>query len=101
MMDSKDREDGFHCTGGTQKVPDGAFGAAHIDLKRFLLATFSKQQSFDCIILCSISETSRCCMGVDVVDLAWLQLSMLQRLSHSKVGACTIFLGSCHVICIG
>lgn len=100
MVARKYGEDGFDCTGCTQEMAHGAFGARHVDLGSVSSAFFAEQQPLDRSILRGVAELGRCGMGIDIVNLARFEMSVLQGLSHRQVRARTVFLRRSHMECI-
>jgi hypothetical protein len=55
-MHGQNRKDGFYTTRCAKQVPDGSFGAADIDFRRFAFPAFSKKKVFDRPILGCVAK---------------------------------------------
>jgi hypothetical protein len=100
-MNRQDREYGFYRSSSTEKMSNGSFSAADVDIRSSAFAMFPEQEVLDSSILRGISQNGRSSVSVDIVDRLRSVASVFEGTFHSKKWTLTIFSWCSHVMCIG
>src|SRR5438270_9658754 len=96
-IDGKNREDGFHGTGGAEAVPGRALRRGDADVRRVLLA----QRLLDYLGLARIAERRRGRVRVHVADLAGIDAAVRERHPHRPRRVLARRVGLGHVSRVG
>jgi hypothetical protein len=91
----KHRENRFQAASGSQQMPGGRFCRADRD------SSIPAEDGLDRCEFAAVSNRRRGGMGIQVLDIAWRDASLLQRQLHRAGSTFAIFGSRCHVVGVG